>query len=188
MLAIRLRVSPCRARCSPRSEGRVTTIVPSSRSTLMSRATRSWSSPLGPFTRTSSGSIVISTPSGTVMGCLPMRLTGASLPDPRDQLAADAGAARVVTGHDTTGGGHDRRPHPALHLRDAPGVDVAAPARLGQALHAGDNGPPVLGVLELHAQRAAHPRGLDVVGLDVALLGEDARELRLEGGGRHLHG
>ena len=38
----------------------------------MSRLTRSLSSPLGPFTRTLSGSIETVTPDGTGIGCLPI--------------------------------------------------------------------------------------------------------------------
>ena len=64
----------------------------------MSRWMRSESSPLGPLTRTDSGSIAMVTPAGTVIGCLPI-LDIARLPDLRQDLAADSGSARVVTGH-----------------------------------------------------------------------------------------
>src|SRR5215207_9052792 len=185
MFAIRLRVSPWRARCSPRSVGRVTRTSPFCCSTPMSRATRSWSSPFGPFTFTSSGSMVISTPSGTETGCLPMRLIPRS-PDPRHQLAADALAPRVVPGHDAPGGGHDRRAHAALHLRHVAGPDVPPAARLREALDARDHRLAVLGVPQADAQGATHATGLDLVAVDVALLLQDARELRLEGGGGHL--
>src|SRR5688500_8542219 len=130
MLAIRLRVSPCRARCSPRSDGRLTRISPFCFSTPVWRETRSSSWPFGPCTFPGSGSVVISTPSGTRMGCLPMRLTFASLPDLRHQLAADALAARVVAGHHAPRGGHAGGAHAALHLRHLVRGDVAAPARL----------------------------------------------------------
>src|SRR5918992_440438 len=172
MFAIRLRVRPCRARCSPRSVGRLTRISPFCCSTPMSRDTRSCSSPLGPLTRTSCGSIVISTPSGTGMGCLPIRLTRS--PDPCDELAADAFAAGVVAGHDALGGGHDGRAHAAVDPGDLGRVDVLAPAGLGQPLDAGDHGLAVLRVLELHAQDLADAAAVGLVALDVALLGEDA--------------
>ena len=64
----------------------------------MSREMRSDSSPLGPFTRTDSGSIATVTPAGTGMGCLPI-LDISRLPDLRQDLAADARGARVVAGH-----------------------------------------------------------------------------------------
>ena len=76
MLKIRLRVSPCRARCSPRSEGRLTVTSSSVFSTVISALTRWVSSPFGPLTRTSSGSTETITPSGRAIGCLPIRLIG----------------------------------------------------------------------------------------------------------------
>src|SRR3954451_17012628 len=154
MFAIRLRVRPWSARWSPRSVGRVTTIWPSSCFTSISRLLRSASSPLGPFTLTSSGSMLISTPSGTVTGCFPMRLTS---PHPGDELAAHAGAARLVARHDAAGRGHEGRAHPALDLRDRAGLDVLSTAGLRHALEALDDRLAVLRVLELHAQHAADP-------------------------------
>src|SRR5665809_158770 len=52
MFAIRLRVSPCRARCSPRSVGRSTVSEPLSCSMRIAGLTAWLSSPLGPFTVT----------------------------------------------------------------------------------------------------------------------------------------
>src|SRR5215216_2115240 len=100
----------------------------------MSRLTRSWSSPFGPFTFTSSRSTMISTPSGTAMGCLPMRLIRS--PDPGYELAADAFAARFVTGHHAPRRGHDRGAHAALDLRHVAGGHVLPPSRLRQSLDA----------------------------------------------------
>src|SRR5579875_1808477 len=101
MLAIRVRVRPCSSRCGPRSVGRVTVIVSPSCVTVMSRLTRSDSSPLGPLTVTRPGSIAIDTPAGTLMGCLPMRdMAFSGLPDPRHDLATDARLAGLVAGHD----------------------------------------------------------------------------------------
>src|SRR5918911_58235 len=124
MLAISVRVSPCSARCSARSVGRVTRSCPSSWTTSMSRGTRSVSSPRGPLTRTSSGSIEIVTPSGTGMGFLPIR--DMALPDVGDDLAADARLAGLVAGHHAVGGGNDGGPHAAEDLRDLAVADVAA--------------------------------------------------------------
>src|ERR1700753_2340074 len=119
MLATSVRVRPCRARCSPRSVGRVTSTSSLTCSTPMSRLTRSESSPLGPLTVTSSGAIAMVTPAGTGMGCLPILdiayQLSLSLPDPRHDFAADALLAGLVAGHDTFGGRDDRRAHAALN-------------------------------------------------------------------------
>src|SRR5512142_15946 len=117
MFATSERVSPCRARCSPRSVGRVTVISSPSCATVMSRWMRSESSPFGPCTRTTPGSIVTVTPLGTGMGLRPMR--DMRLPDLRDDLAADALLAGLVARHDTAGRRDDRGAHAALDLADA---------------------------------------------------------------------
>src|SRR5215208_376484 len=179
MFAIRLRVRPWSARCSPRSVGRSTRIWPSSCFTPISRFLRSESSPFGPFTLTSSASIEISTPSGTATGCFPIRLMARS-PDPRHELAAHAGAAGLMARHDAARGRHDRGAHAALDLGDRARLDVLAAAGLRHSLKALDHGLAILGVLEAHAQHAANAGRLDGVVLDIALLAQDARDLRLE--------
>src|ERR1039458_7711785 len=156
----------------------------------MSRAIRSDSSPLGPLTRTDSGSIAIVTPEGTGMGCLPildiaLLSLPLPLPDLRQDLAAETGRARVVPGHDAVGGGHDRGAHPAEHLGDVLGVDIRAPPGAGHAAQAGDRRAAVVGVLELDLDqpaRASVGRRNDRPRLDIPLLGEDPRELTLEPG------
>src|SRR5215210_396873 len=125
----------------------------------MSREMRSESSPLGPFTETSSGSMLISTPEGTTIGLRPIRDMG--LPDERDDFAADARGAGLVTGHHAARGGHDRGSHPALDLRDAALVDVEALARARGALEAADGARAILGVLQADAQQLA---GMVLVG------------------------
>src|SRR3954453_15529522 len=182
MLATSERVSPCRARCSARSVGRVTSSVPSSSRISIARALRSARSPRGPATRTTSGSIVTVTPVGMGMGFLPMRLITA-LPDLRHDLATDARLARIVARHDALRGRHDRRGHAAQDLRDVRGVDVRPPPRAGDPLEAGDHGRAVLSVLEADVDpvaRGAALGGADVVALDVALLREDAGHLGLQ--------
>src|SRR3954469_9589952 len=147
MFATSERVSPCRARCSARSVGRVTSSSPSFCSTLMSRGTRSVSSPRGPLTRTSSGSTEIVTPSGTGMGFLPIR--DMALPDVGDDLATDARLAGLVAGHHAVGGGHDRGPHAAEDPGNLRMADVRPLARPRDALEPRDRGAAVgLGVLE----------------------------------------
>src|SRR4051794_23802797 len=106
MLATSERVSPCRARCSPRSVGRVTTSSPSFWSMPMSRDLRSDSAPRGPGTWTTSGSTVTVTPSGTGMGLRPI-LDMVDLPALRHDLAADALLTGLVAGQDAAGRGDD---------------------------------------------------------------------------------
>src|SRR5205085_4367227 len=187
MFAIRERVSPCSARCSPRSVGRLTSSAPSVCSTWMSRWIRSESSPRGPFTVTRSGSIETVTPEGTGMGCLPIR--DIRLPHPRHDLAADSLDPRVMTGHKASGGGDDRRSHPALDPRDVGMVDVRALTWPRDALKPGDNGLALGRVLERHRDLiagASLSRRTHGEVLDVALLLQDARDLTLDPGGRDL--
>src|SRR5215212_11792680 len=126
MFAIRLRVSPCRARCSPRSVGRVTVTVPSSCSIFIS-AERAWcNSPFGPLTAMLPGAISTETASGTGTGFLPIRLICS--PDVGDDLAADAFLTRFVAGHHAGGGADDRGSGPAVDAGDVFVVDVATPA------------------------------------------------------------
>src|SRR6185312_10237779 len=187
MLATSERVSPCRARCSPRSVGRLTSSSSPSCSTAMSRGMRSVSSPLGPLTRTSSGSMDTVTPEGTGMGFLPMRLMRS--PDVRDDLAADARVAGLVAGHHTSRRGHDRGSHATEDLGDLGVADVVALPGARDALEAGDGRAALVGVLERHADELARTvRGgrLDLEVADVALLLEDTGHLALELAGRDL--
>src|SRR3954471_1968639 len=136
MLATSERVSPCRARCSPRSVGRVTVSSSPSWATVMSRGMRSESSPLGPCTRTTSGSIVTVTPDGTAMGLRPIRLMAACSPDLCHDLAADALLARLVAGHDAVGRRDDGGAHATLDLAHAVGARVVALAGARDAAQA----------------------------------------------------
>src|ERR1700722_46566 len=191
MLAISVRVSPCSALCSPRSVGRVTISCSPSCVTAMSRLMRSESSPLGPFTRTDSGSIETVTPAGTGMGCLPILDISSRLPDLRQDLAADAGSARVVSGHDAVGGGDDGGAHAAEHLGDVLSVDVGAATGARDAPQSGDCRAAVLGVLQADLDQlsgVAVRGGDDRPGVDVALLVKDPCELALELGCGHVDG
>src|SRR3954447_13145190 len=163
MFAISERVSPCRARCSARSVGRVTIRFPSSWTTSMARFLRSKRSPRGPATRTTSGSTVMVTLEGTGMGFLPIR-DMTRLPDLGDDLATDARSASLVAGHDAVRGGQDRGAHAAQHLRDVLGIHVAPLAGAGHPAQAGDHRSAVLSVLEAHEDLvgggAGHAGGL----------------------------
>src|SRR5215207_8788967 len=153
MLAISERVRPCRARCSARSVGRVTSSSSPSCLTSIERFLRSSRSPRGPATRTTSGSIVTLTPVGRGMGFFPMRdmsVKWGALPDLGDELAPDALTAGVVAGHHATGGRDDRGAHAAEDLRHRAGVDVGPLAGARDALEARDHGLTALRVLELN--------------------------------------
>src|SRR3954449_4992471 len=170
MLATRLRVRPCKARCSPRSVGRCTVRVPSSCSIFMSEERSCSSCPFGPLTTTCPGAMSIWTPSGIAIGFLPIRLIS---PDVGDYLAADAPRLCFVTGHDAARGADDRRAGPAIHPRDRVVVHVMATARSGDALDAADHRLLVARVLELNADELADPPWLGREVGDVALLLEN---------------
>src|SRR4051812_37986753 len=127
MFAIRLRVRPCRARCSPRSVGRATVTAPSPCSTVMSGERVCASSPFGPLTAMLPGAISTVTASGTGTGFLPIRLICS--PDVGDDLATDALRASFVAGHHAGGGAEDRGPGAAVDTGDALVVDVATATR-----------------------------------------------------------
>src|SRR4051794_2243343 len=191
MLKISDRVRPCRARCSPRSVGRVTRSVESSRSIDRSGDTCWESSPLGPLTRTWPGSTWTSTPEGISMGSLPMRLISlvCPLPDVSEYLAAHVLAPGLVGGHDPARGRDDGRAHAALHARQLIGGDGVAPAGGRDPSQPADHGVAVLCVLERHVQpvelalgRAPGARAgllLDAIVHDVSLLLEHARHLHV---------
>src|SRR3954451_10404373 len=182
MLATSDRVRPCRARCSPRAVGRATSSSPAFSSIVMSRLLRSDRSQRGPATRTTSGSTVTVTPSGTGMGLRPIRDI-VDLPDLRHDLAADALLTGLVAGQDAARRGDDRRAHAALDLADPAGRRVVALAGARDAAQALDRRAAILGVLERHPDdlsRMVGRRRLDLVAVDVALLLEDSRHLDLE--------
>src|SRR4051794_4826936 len=182
MFAIRLRVRPCRARCSPRSVGRSTVRVSLSTATFISRFTSWWSSPFGPFTLTAPGSTSTSTPSGISIGFRPILLIEVSSPDVCDDLSAHTALARLVAGHHAAGGGHDRGTHAAEHARDVLLGHVAAPAGSRDPLHPADHGTSVLRVAKPNLDHLADPGRLDAEVADVALLLEDAGHLALQPG------
>src|SRR5438067_9821681 len=197
MLATSVRVSPCSARSSPRSVGRLTVITPSSCSIFIRWGTAVRSSPFGPDTVTRPGSTETSTPAGTWMGCLPILLkilsvtqwfVGRELPNKANDFAADAlGLGGAARDH-AAGRGQDCSSEAAQHARQAVLARVDAPARLGHTLEAGEHALPAAAVLELDDERLVGQlaRLDDVEPADVALLLEDARDLFLQLRGRHL--
>src|SRR3954463_3254242 len=185
MFAIRLRVRPCRARCSPRSVGRLIVTIPSSCSIFISADRTCCNSPFGPLTAMLPGAISTVTASGTGTGFLPIRLIGS--PDVGDDLAADPPVARFVAGHHADGGADDRGPGPALHAGDVFVVHIAAAARTRDPFDPEDHRQALLGVLELDVDRLADGGRFAAEVPDVALLLEDPRQLELEVGIGNLH-
>src|SRR5215218_5951329 len=186
MLAIRLRVRPCSARSSPRSVGRLTTIVPSSCSICMRAGTCWVTSPRGPFTITRPGESETDTPAGSSMGCLPIRLIGS--PDEADDFSADSLLGRGSARDQAVGGGQDRDAHPAEDARQSVLARVDAAPGLGDALQVGDHALAVAPELQLDHERVIGRvlLALDLVVADVALLLEEARDLALGARARHL--
>src|SRR5262245_32136661 len=184
MFAISVRVSPCSARSSPRSVGRRTTIEPSSCSICIRCGTTWVSSPSGPLTWTRPGEMATLTVAGISMGCLPMRLM--TSPDEADDLAADPALLCVAGGHEAARGGQDRGAEAAEHARQAVLARVDAASRLGNALEVAEHALAVAAVLQLDDERVEALAALDVEVLDVALVLEQARDLLLHAGGRHL--
>src|SRR5687768_9730837 len=195
MLATSERVSPCRARSSPRSVGRATTSSPSRCSIAMRCGTCCESSPSGPFTMTRPGESETDTPAGISIGAFPIRLkfflylSGESpsdfSPDKTHDFAADAELLRRAARDQTVGGGHDRRAHPAEDAREAVLAGVDAAAGLGDAAQVSDDALAAPPVLELDHEGIEGLAALEAVVLDVALVLQDARDLDLRPGRRH---
>src|SRR5205807_719543 len=109
------------------------------------------SSPFGPFTVTTPSLIATETAEGTLMGAFPIR-DMTLLPDPAEDLAADAALARLAVGHETL----RRREHgdaePAEHAGHFVGLAVDAQAGFRHALDAGDDSLAFGRVLQLDVE------------------------------------
>ena len=191
MLATSERVSPCRARCSPRSVGRVTRSSSSSCSTSMSRglALGELAARAGRRARPRARSSTV-TPVGTGMGLLADAAHG-WLPD----------LARRPRRRRPPGGPRGRSSRPATWTRSRcpcrPGPSgsclastYVALARARDAL-AGRRSTERRSSVYLSWMRMSSPGcsavgRLDLVAVDVALLVEDAGHLALEPRGRDL--
>src|SRR5262245_28068263 len=138
MFATSVRVRPWRARSSPRSVGRFTSITPSSCVISMRTGTRCSSAPRGPLTLTTPpGETSTVTPLGTSIGLRPIRLM--SLPDEGEHLAADAALRGLAARDDAGRGGQDRGAEPAEHARQAVLARVDAAAGLRHPLQVGEH-------------------------------------------------
>ena len=147
--------------------------------------------PSGPLTRTCSGSIV-TTPRGTGIGCRPMRDMTRPLTRPRARTSPPTPAARPR-------GRSSRRcevetiavPMPPSTFGMCCASTYSRRPGARRARRPEIAGAAVVGVLaggSRQLARAPSAPAADVVGLDVALLVEDPRELGLQLRGRHLDG
>src|SRR5215210_338075 len=191
MFAISVRVSPCNARSSPRSVGRVTVISPSDCSIFIRAGTCCDSSPRGPLTITRPGRSETLTPLGSSMGFLPIRLmtfrSAKALavvlptyrfypnssdfrlrksPDEAQDFAADSLLLRGSARDESARRGQDRHAHPAEHARQAVLARVHTAARLRHALQVGDDPLATPAVLQLDDQVIEALALLDAVILD----------------------
>src|ERR1700694_2657663 len=193
MLATRVRVRPCMARCSRPSEGRSQTTVPSSTLTLIWAGRARSSVPFGPVTLTWFTFTSTVTPAGTGIGSFPIRLTYFLLflrsPDVAEYFTAEAGLVGLAAAHHAHARAQHDEAEPAEDARNLglPGVDPQP--RLADPLDAADHALAIGPDLELDPQHLARRIGgaLDLEARQVALLGEDPGQLLLQLGGRHVH-
>src|SRR4051794_9078360 len=175
------RVSPCRARLWRSSLGRSTSSVESSWRTLISPGRARSSDPCGPLTAIRPSDSDTSTPAGTGIGDLPIRLTSTS-PHVTEDFAADLLAGRLAIGHQPGARGQDGDAQPPQHARQTVGCRVHTEPRLGHPPQPRDRALALRRVLHLDLQHAPRsPRLLaDAEVLDVPLALEDAGERLLQ--------
>src|SRR3954452_19143091 len=147
MLFTNDRVRPWSERFSRSSSGRSTNTFVSSRRTVITLGTSRESVPFGPFTVTVSPTMVMSTPDGTAMGVLPIRLmTVLSLPGSphvAKDFAAHVAPARLTVAHQPRAGGEDGHTETTEHARHGGRLAVDPQARRGDALDATDRASAV---------------------------------------------
>src|SRR5207249_421369 len=109
----------------------------------------------------------------------------ASLPDHREQLAADAGGARFAVRHEPLRRREDRHPEAVLDAGDLTRLDVAAQPRRGHALQLTDHRRVVV-ILEVEPQQPVTPIVQHLEVLDVVVVAEQPRDLDLQLRHRHV--
>src|SRR4029077_18546518 len=180
-----VRVRPCSERCSFDSLGRSTTTAPSFTETRIDALSTRVSSDLPLLTDTVWSATVTVTPLGILTGSLPILLMGS--PNVTHDLATEARLGCFLAGHDAVRGRQDHDPQPTEHARDLglAGIDaqpgLADPAQSGQRLAARRLG------LEGDVELLTLLRRGDVVGGDVTLFLEHARDLHPDTGCRNRH-
>src|SRR2546426_1376626 len=181
MFAMSVRVSPCSARFCLLSSARVTVIFPSSRAIEMFSWNVRASWPFGPFTVMVCPSSFTSTPLGTATGMRPIRLIRS--PHVREDLATEAFALRLTTGHHAGGGRDDHHAQPAEDARHLRLARVHPKARLADAANP-RNGRQLAHELQPKEDLAGARL---LVARDEAFVAEDARDLELGPARRNAH-
>src|SRR5579875_3266846 len=188
MLAMSDRDSPCSARISPSSLGRVTVITPSEWETSIGAVTCMLSVPFGPLTVTERPSMVTSTPLGTVTGIRPIRDMADPLPDVGEHFPAHALLVRLLVGHQAGGCRDDGHAKAAEHPRQVVLARIDPQPGLRDPLEPGDGALAAGPELERDDEVPADLGVLDLPARDVTLLLEDLRDMDLDLGMRHRHG
>src|SRR5262245_16211459 len=125
MLAMRLRVRPCSARCSLSSDGRWTVTAPSTMATVIAGCTAIVRAPFEPFPETCCPETLTSTPEGIATGCRPILLISSS-PHVSQYFAADARLDGLPVGDEPLRRRDDRYAQAAEHARDGVPLRVDA--------------------------------------------------------------
>src|SRR5688500_2782789 len=193
-LATRLRASPWNLRSSPSSRSSDATSDPLSCAKTMPGGTACRILPFGPWTSTASPAIFTVTPFGIGIGFLPIRDMLLSLPNVAEHFAADARLAGRAAGHHAARGRQDAGAEAAEHRRHVLDAEIHAPAGPADALEAADDALAVRAVLQEQADHLTRlAAGLfggrldQAEALDVALVLEDPRNLRLQLAGGQIH-
>src|SRR5579859_1117115 len=186
MLATRVRVRPCIERCSRPSDGRSQTTFEPSTLTLIWAGRERSSVPFGPVTLTWLALTSTDTPAGTGIGSLPIRLNSSS-PDVAQYFTAEAGLVGLAAAHHALAGAEHDQAEPTEDARDLGLAGVDPEPGLADPLDAADHALAVGPHLELDAEHLTRRVGglLELEAGDVALFGEDARQLLLQLRGGH---
>src|SRR6202011_5039383 len=175
MFQTSVRVRPCSERCSFDSLGRSTTTVPSLTVTFICGFSTRLSSDLPLFTSKVCSVSVTVTPLGILTGSLPILLMGS--PNVTHDLATEARLGCLLTGHHAVRGRQDHDAQTAEHARDLGLAGVNPQPGLADAAQPGE-GLATRGLrLEGDVELLTLLDGGDVVGGDIPLLFQDARDL-----------
>src|SRR4029079_8983079 len=142
--------------------------------------------PSGPFTWMFCASTLNSTPLGSATGFLAIRDISASSGHDAENLAADAGVARLAVGHHAVRGREDRDPEAVHDPRDVVPALVDAQPRARHALELLDHRAPRV-VLQADARFRLRALLAQREILDVSLVLQDVGEGGLQLRRRHLH-
>src|SRR5688572_5965308 len=204
-LATRLRARPWNLPSCGSSRCSLATSVPSSCAKTMPGGSACRIFPFGPCTSTASPETFTVTPFGIGMGFLPIRdivryhalfcyQTFCVLPDVAKDFAADARLLGGPSRHHAARSRQNRGAQPTEHARHVVHAEIDAASGAADALQPADHALAVRPVLQEHAdhltslaavllrRRLDHPESLDI-----ALVLEDPRNLRLQLAGGQVH-